>query len=134
MAEKSAFTCATAAATSPVRSTSRMWPSGPARTQDVAVARDYKFMCSSLGQQMIEDDIKKEGSPGWSWARVRLICTRRPSAGPVPTPVQSVPLPDTNLREHVSWVHTDRVLATQKAKSLVAAAVGRVKQQLPLER
>ena len=29
--------------------------------KDVAVARDYKFMCSSLGQQMIEEDIKKKG-------------------------------------------------------------------------
>ena len=29
--------------------------------KDVAVAQDYKFMCSSLGQQMIEDDIKKQG-------------------------------------------------------------------------
>ena len=27
----------------------------------VAVSRDYKFMCSSLGQQMIEDDIKSKG-------------------------------------------------------------------------
>ena len=25
---------------------------------DVVVSRDYKFMCSSLGQQMIEEDIK----------------------------------------------------------------------------
>ena len=29
--------------------------------KDVVVSKDYKFMCSSLGQQMIEDDIKKEG-------------------------------------------------------------------------
>ncbi len=28
--------------------------------KDVAVARDYKFMCSSLGQAMIEEDIKKQ--------------------------------------------------------------------------
>ncbi len=32
--------------------------------KDVAVAKDYKFMCSSLGQQMIEDDIKNEGLTG----------------------------------------------------------------------
>src|SRR3974390_3180687 len=29
--------------------------------KDVVVSRDYKFMCSSLGQQMIEEDIRKEG-------------------------------------------------------------------------
>ena len=28
--------------------------------QDVVVSKDYKFMCSSLGQAMIEEDIKKE--------------------------------------------------------------------------
>ena len=27
----------------------------------VTVARDYKFLCSSLGQELIEEDIKKEG-------------------------------------------------------------------------
>ena len=27
----------------------------------VVVARDYKFMCSDLGQKMVEEDIKKEG-------------------------------------------------------------------------
>jgi heterodisulfide reductase subunit A len=102
--------------------------------KDVAVARDYKFMCSSLGQQMIEDDIKKEGltrvvvgacSPHLHEKTFRRACS---NAGLNPYLCQM-----TNLREHVSWVHTDRVLATQKAKSLVAAAVGRVKQQLPLE-
>ena len=30
-------------------------------SMDVVVARDYKFMCSDLGQKMVEDDIKKEG-------------------------------------------------------------------------
>ena len=28
---------------------------------NVAVARDYKFMCSDPGQEMIENDIKKIG-------------------------------------------------------------------------
>ena len=32
-----------------------------ASLRDVAVSRDYKFMCSSLGQQMIEEDIKQQG-------------------------------------------------------------------------
>ncbi len=27
----------------------------------VVVARDYKFMCSDLGQKLVEDDIRKEG-------------------------------------------------------------------------
>ena len=28
---------------------------------DVAVARDYRFMCSSLGQELIQDDIREFG-------------------------------------------------------------------------
>ena len=28
---------------------------------DVAIARDYKFMCSSLGQDLVEKDIKELG-------------------------------------------------------------------------
>ena len=102
--------------------------------KDVAVSRDYKFMCSSLGQQMIEDDIKKEGltrvvvgacSPHLHEKTFRRACS---NAGLNPYLCQM-----TNLREHVSWVHTDRVLATQKAKALVAAAAARVKHQEPLE-
>ncbi len=37
-----------------------------------------------------------------------------------------------NIREHCSWVHTDRDEATKKAKSLVSAAVGRVAYHQPL--
>jgi heterodisulfide reductase subunit A len=29
--------------------------------KDVVVSRDYKFMCSELGQKMVSDDIKNEG-------------------------------------------------------------------------
>ena len=28
---------------------------------NVAVARDYQFMCSSLGQELVEKDIKEKG-------------------------------------------------------------------------
>ena len=28
---------------------------------NVEIARDYKFMCSSLGQELIENDIKEKG-------------------------------------------------------------------------
>jgi len=38
-----------------------------------------------------------------------------------------------NIREHCSWVHTDRQQATAKAKRLVTAAVQRVRHHLPLE-
>lgn len=102
--------------------------------KDVAVARDYKFMCSSLGQQIIEEDIKKEKltrvvvaacSPHLHEKTFRRACS---NAGMNPYLCQM-----TNLREHVSWVSVDRAAATLKAKSLVSASAERVKRQLPLE-
>lgn len=101
---------------------------------DVVIARDYKFMCSSLGQQMIEEDIKKEGltrvvvaacSPHLHEKTFRRACK---NAGLNPYLFQM-----TNLREHCSWVHTDRAAATEKAKALVSASAERVKYQQPLE-
>ncbi|MGA2064588.1 MAG: CoB--CoM heterodisulfide reductase iron-sulfur subunit A family protein [Thermoguttaceae bacterium] len=101
----------------------------------VAVARDYKFMCSSLGQQMIEEDIRTQGltrvvvaacSPHLHEKTFRRACE---NAGLNPYLLQM-----TNIREHCSWVHTDRAAATAKAKGLVSAAVRRVAEQQPLER
>ena len=63
--------------------------------KDVVVAKDYKFMCSSLGQQMIEDDIKNEGLDGRGRRRLLAALARKD----VPQHLQagrleSVPLPD----------------------------------------
>jgi heterodisulfide reductase subunit A len=91
-------------------------------------------MCSSLGQAMIEEDIKKEGltrvvvaacSPHLHEKTFRRACS---NAGLNPYLMEM-----TNIREHCSWVHKDRAAATEKTKSLVSAAVGRVKFQQPLE-
>ncbi len=38
-----------------------------------------------------------------------------------------------SIREQVSWVHTDKVLATEKAKAVVAGGVERVIENEPLE-
>lgn len=105
-----------------------------ANLKDVVVSRDYKFMCSSLGQAMIEEDIKKEGltrvvvaacSPHLHEKTFRRACE---NAGLNPYLCQM-----TNIREHISWVSKDRDKATEKAKALVSAAVERVKQQAPLQ-
>ena len=102
--------------------------------KDVVVSKDYKFMCSSVGQKMIEDDIKNEGltrvvvaacSPHLHEKTFRRVCE---NAGLNPYLLHM-----TNLREHVSWVHTDKEKATEKAKSLVSASAERVKLQQPLE-
>ncbi len=105
-----------------------------ANLKDVVVAKDYKFMCSSLGQQMIEEDIKKEGltrivvaacSPHLHEKTFRRACE---NAGMNPYLCQM-----TNIREHVSWVTKSKEAGTVKAKALVSASVERVKLQQPLE-
>ncbi len=102
--------------------------------KDVVVSRDYKFMCSALGQQLVEEDIKKEGltrvvvaacSPHLHEKTFRRACS---NAGLNPYLMEM-----TNIREHCSWVHSDKAAATEKAKALVAAAAERVKFQEPLE-
>ncbi len=102
--------------------------------EHVAVSRDYKFMCSSLGQQMIQQDIKSKGltrvvvaacSPRLHEKTFRRACE---DAGLNPYLCQMA-----NIREHVSWVCTDKAVATHKAKVLVAGAAERVKHQQPLK-
>jgi heterodisulfide reductase subunit A len=99
-----------------------------ARTlKDVAVARDYKFMCSDPGQDMIIRDIKEMGlnrvvvascSPRLHEKTFQKTCAR---AGLNPYLFQM-----TCIREHCSWVTKDPDEATAKAMRLVAGAVRRV--------
>lgn len=95
---------------------------------DVVISRDYKFMCSSLGQEVIAEDIKEEGltrvvvgacSPHLHEKTFRRACA---NAGLNPYLCQM-----TSLREQISWVVEDKVAATRKAKAMIAAAVNRVR-------
>jgi heterodisulfide reductase subunit A len=100
----------------------------------VEVARDYRYMCSDPGQALIKDDIKNFGlnrvvvascSPRMHEPTFRRACQ---DAGLNPYLYEHA-----NIREHCSWVHDDREMATEKAKDLVRAAVKRVQYQEPLE-
>jgi len=100
----------------------------------VVVARDYKFMCSQPGQELIKNDIKELGlnrvvvascSPTMHEPTFRRACHE---AGINPYLFEMA-----NIREHCSWVTEDKRLATEKAKALVSAAVRRVYYHQPLE-
>ena len=101
---------------------------------NVVCARDNKFMCSSLGQELIEKDIKEQGltrvvvaacSPHLHEATFRGACQR---AGLNPYLFDMV-----SIREQVSWVISDRAVATEKAKALISGGVHRVIHNEPLE-
>jgi heterodisulfide reductase subunit A len=103
------------------------------RLPNVAVARDYKFMCSDPGQAMIENDIKAlqldrvvvaSCSPRLHAKTFMQACER---AGLNPYFFQMA-----SVREQVSWVTADPDAATKKAKTLVAAALARVIHHEPL--
>ncbi len=101
----------------------------------VALARDYRYMCSDPGQELIRQDIRDQDlnrvvvaacSPCLHEKTFRHVLEQ---AGLNPYFFQMV-----NIREHASWVHEDRRAATVKAKDLIRAAVRRVRLHRPLER
>jgi heterodisulfide reductase subunit A len=100
---------------------------------DVTISRDYQFMCSDPGQDMIIKDIRELNlnrvvvascSPRLHEKTFHNTCSR---AGLNPFLLQM-----TCIREHCSWVTVDPDEATLKAKHLVAAAVARVRHHARL--
>ena len=101
----------------------------------VEVVRDYKFMCSDPGQEMIQKDIREHNLNRIVVASCSPLMHeetfRRTAAegGINPFYFQMA-----NIREHVSWVTRDKEKGTEKAKALVAAAVNRVIHHEALEK
>jgi len=102
--------------------------------ENVVISREYKFMCSSLGQDLIGVDIKEEGltrvvvgacSPHLHEKTFRRACS---NAGMNPYLCQMA-----SIREQVSWVVEDKKAATEEAKAMIAAAVNRVQLHEELE-
>ncbi len=100
----------------------------------VVIAREYTYMCSDPGQDLIRQDIKELGvnrvvvaacSPTLHERTYRRVCQE---SGLNPYLFEMA-----NIREHCSWVTEDKKAATEKAKALVSAAVRRVYYQEPLE-
>jgi heterodisulfide reductase subunit A len=110
------------------------WAASQLEHRGVVIGREYKFMCSSLGQELIEKDIKElrltrvvvaACSPHLHEATFRTACK---NAGLNPYLCELV-----SIREQVSWVHTDKVAATAKAKAMISGGVERVIRHAPLE-
>jgi heterodisulfide reductase subunit A len=100
----------------------------------VVLSREYKYMCSDPGQEIIKVDIREHGlervvvascSPCLHEETFRNAVG---DGGINPYFFQMV-----NIREHASWVHKDIQAATVKAIDLIRAAVRRVRLHEPLE-
>jgi len=100
----------------------------------VVLAREYQFMCSDPGQDMIKQDIGEQllsrvvvasCSPLMHETTFRRACRE---GG-----LNEYLFQMANIREQCSWVTEDKAAATAKAQHLVAAAVLRVAEHVPLE-
>jgi len=105
-----------------------------AQLPGVAVARSYKYMCSNPGQEMIIQDIRDLDLD----RVVVAACSPRMHEPTFRKAIQQAGLNPyllemANIREQCSWVHSDPVMATQKATALTRAAVYRVARHQPLE-
>jgi heterodisulfide reductase subunit A len=100
----------------------------------VKVARDYRYLCSDPGQDLIKKDIRE-----LSIDRVVVAaCSPRMHEMTFRNALSEEGLNPyllhiANIREQCSWVHKDRERATEKAKHILQAAVGRVSHHEALE-
>jgi heterodisulfide reductase subunit A len=93
----------------------------------VVHAKDYQYMCSEVGQNLIKDAIKEQKldrvvvascSPRMHEATFRNAANE---AGMNPYLLEVA-----NIREHCSWIHKTKEEGTPKAIALVRAAVAKV--------
>jgi len=96
----------------------------------VKAARDYRYLCSDPGQDLIKKDIRE-----FSLDRVVVAaCSPRMHEMTFRNVLSAEGLNPyylhiANIREQCSWVHPDRERATEKAKQVLRAAVARVLRQ-----
>jgi heterodisulfide reductase subunit A len=104
-----------------------------ATLDDVIVAKEYKFMCSDPGQDLIKKSIEEQGLNRVVVASCSPLMHeptfRRATAAGGLNPFY---FQMSNIREQVSWVTIAPEDATNKAKALVSAAVRRVALHDPL--
>ena len=101
---------------------------------NVCTSRNYKYMCSDPGQELIQKDIREHKLNRIVVAACSPLLHEHTfrqaveGGGLNPFYFQMV-----NIREHNSWVHTDRAEATHKAMALARAGIQRVPFHKPLE-
>ncbi len=105
-----------------------------AELPNVAISRDYPYMCSEPGQKVIVEDVRNLGIN----RVVVASCSPRMHEPTFQKAVETAGLNRyllemANIRDHCSWVHTDDPeRATEKAKILVKASVAKAAQLKPL--
>ena len=100
----------------------------------VSVAKNYIYLCSDPGQELIKKDIEEN-----SLNRIVVAsCSPRMHEPTFRKVLRSADLNPyclemANIREHCSWVHEDVHKATRKAEGILAASVAKASLLEPLE-
>ncbi|MCI6561849.1 MAG: NAD(P)-binding protein, partial [Ruminococcus sp.] len=104
-----------------------------AKEPGVVVSKEYQYMCSEAGQNLVKEAIKENNLSGV------VICSCSPrmhentfrkaaaEAGLNPYLVEVA-----NIREQCSWIHKDIAEGTEKAIILGRAAIAKVQLNAPL--
>jgi heterodisulfide reductase subunit A len=101
---------------------------------DVVLAREYAYMCSDPGQDLIKEDIKELNLNRVVVASCSpLMHETTFKAAAKEARLNPFFIQMANIREQCSWIIDDTTQATEKAKKMVAAAVRRVRHHDPLE-
>lgn len=101
---------------------------------NVVLSKDYKYMCSDPGQELIQKDIAGNKLDRVVVASCSPLLHEHTFRGAVEKGgLNPFYFHMVNIREHDSWVHTDKQEATEKAKALARAAIGRVAHHKALE-
>lgn len=100
---------------------------------NVVVAKEYKFMCSDPGQELIKQSIKEKDLNRVVVASCSPLMHEPTFRGATAEGgLNPFFFQMSNIREQVSWVTEDPEQATKKAKALISAAVRRVALHDPL--
>jgi len=106
-----------------------------ATLDDVVVAKEYKFMCSDPGQELIKQSIRDSGLNRVVVASCSPLMHESTFRGTTAEGgINPFYFQMSNIREQVSWVTLRPEDATKKAKALISAAVRRVALHDPLVR
>ncbi len=101
--------------------------------RDVVIARDYKYMCSDPGQNIIKEYIRLYHLDRVVVASCSPLLHERTFQNTVKEEGMNPYLLEiANIREQCSWVHKNRAEATEKAIELIKMAVGKARRNEPL--
>ena len=99
----------------------------------VVFSANYQYMCSQAGQELIQDAIREHRLTGV----VICSCSPRMHENTFRKAVEKAGLNPymleiANIREQCSWIHKDKLTATEKAVILGRAAIAKVQLNTPL--